>query len=196
MTTVVIVDDHPMVRAGVEAYIEAEPGLSVAAAVSTVAEAEEACREFRPDVLVSDYHMPDGDGLTLCARLDEAGGPPVVLFSAFADDDLVVLAAVAGAVAVVPKSSDPDDLMAVIEAAALGRRTRPAAGPQTLRRAGRRLDPHDLPVLGMVMHGLEPEDIARTLGVDRGELAARRLDILERLRQEPPAAATRAGREL
>src|SRR5262245_50029367 len=72
MMRVVIADDHLMVRAGVEAFIEEEPRMDVAASVGTVAEAEAACRELDPDVLVSDYHMPDGDGLTLCARLEAA----------------------------------------------------------------------------------------------------------------------------
>jgi DNA-binding NarL/FixJ family response regulator len=195
MIRVLVVDDHPMVRAAVSAYIEAEPELVVAAAVSTVAQAEAACQALRPDVLVSDYHLPDGDGLSLCLRLHAAGGPPTVLFSAFADEGLVVLAAVAGAHSVVSKSADPDDLIGAVQAAARGRRTRPVAPPQALRRAGRRLDQDDLPVLGMVMHGLDAEDIARTIGVDRAGLAERRMAMLERLRGEPLAAASGAGRE-
>jgi DNA-binding NarL/FixJ family response regulator len=186
MLRVLIADDHLMVRAGVEAFIEVEPRMMVAGSVGTVADAEAACRRLEPDVLVSDYHMPDGDGLTLCARLNEAGGPPVVLFSAFADDALVVVAAVAGAMAVVSKSADPDDLIAAIDDAARGRRGRPWATPEALRAAGRRLDAQDLPVLGMVMHGLEPDDIARTLGIDRRELAERRLRMLERLQEHLP----------
>jgi len=184
-----------MVRAGVEAYLEAEPGMSVAAAVSTVAEAESACEDLRPDVLVSDYHLPDGDGLSLCLRQDAAEGPPTVLFSAFADDHLVVLAAVAGAWAVVSKSADPDDLIEAIEDAARGRRARPATTPRALRAAGRLIGPQDLPMLGMLMHGLAPEDIARTLGVDRAGLGERRRRMLRRLRGEPLQVASGAVRE-
>ena len=183
-----------MVRAGVEAYLEAEPGLTVAAAVATVGEAEAFCEQLRPDVLVSDYHLPDGDGLSLCLRLEAAGGPPTVIFSAFADEGLAVLAAVAGARAVVSKSADPDELIAAVEDVARGRRARLAATSSALRTAGRRLDPHDLPVLGMLMHGLEPDDIARTLRVDGDRLCERRMIMLERLRGRPRMAASGAMR--
>lgn len=183
-----------MVRAGVEAYLEAEPGLTVAAAVATVGEAEAFCEQLRPDVLVSDYHLPDGDGLSLCLRLEAAGGPPTVIFSAFADEGLAVLAAVAGARAVVSKSADPDELISAVEDVARGRRARLAATSGALRTAGRRLDPHDLPVLGMIMHGLEPDDIARTLRVDGDRLCQRRMIMLERLRGRPRMAGSGAMR--
>jgi DNA-binding NarL/FixJ family response regulator len=192
MIQVLIVDDHAMVRAGVKAYIEAEPWLSVAAAVPSMAEAEAAYDELRPDVVVSDYHLPDGDGLSLCLRLDAAGAPPTVLFTASADERLAVMAAVAGAHSVVSKAAHPDALIAAVEAAARGRRRRPVATPRALGEAGRRLDADDLPVLGMVMHGLSPEDIEETLGIDRTGLVERRMAILERLRAEPLATAFEA----
>jgi DNA-binding NarL/FixJ family response regulator len=195
MIQVLIVDDHAMVRAGVKAYIEAEPRLSVVAAVSTVAEAETACDELSPDVVVCDYHLPDGDGLSLCLGFEAAGGPPTVLFSASADDGLAVMAAVAGAHSVVSKAAHPDALIAAVEAAARGRRKRPVATPHALGQAGRRLDPDDLPVLGMVMHGLSPEDIAETMGIDRAELGERRTAMVERLRDEPLVTAFEAVRE-
>jgi DNA-binding NarL/FixJ family response regulator len=188
MTRVAILDDHPMVRAGVEAFVEAEPGMSVAAAVATVAEAEVACDETAPDVLVSDYHLPDGDGLSLCLRLNQDGGPPVVLFSAFADGELAVLAAVAGALAVVPKSADPGELMDAVRAAARGGRAGQDAHPLALRAAGERLDPDDLPVLGMLAHGLPPAEIADTLGVARDRLDERRRAMLARLSRRREAA--------
>jgi DNA-binding NarL/FixJ family response regulator len=191
MTRVAILDDHPMVRAGVEAFVGAEPGLSVAAAVATVAEAEVACDETAPDVLVSDYHLPDGDGLSLCLRLNENGGPQVVLFSAFADGELAVLAAVAGARAVVPKSADPSELMDAVRAAARGERAGHEAHPLALRAAGEQLDPDDLPVLGMLMHGLPPTEIADTLGMNRDRLDERRRAMLARLRGECVGAVPR-----
>lgn len=195
MTTVVIVDDHPMVRAGAEAFLDAEPGISVAAAVATVAEAEAACDEVGPDVLVSDYHLPDGDGLSLCLRLREAGGPPVVLFSAFADDNLAVLAAVAGARTVVSKSVDPGELIAAVQAVARGERGVSTANARALRAAGERLDPDDLPVLGMLVHGVSHAEIASTLGLAEDSLGTRRRAMLERLRGAPLAANVVAGRE-
>jgi DNA-binding NarL/FixJ family response regulator len=183
MTSVLIVDDHASVRAGIEAFLGAERDLRVAAAVATAAQAEAACSEHRPDVLVADYHLPDQDGLTLCLRLGEGGGPPVVLFSAFADENLGVLAMIAGARAMVSKSSDPRDLVAAVHAVARGERAMPAAGARALRAAGERLDGDDLPVLGMLVHGVPPAEIAQTLGIEERWLGARRRGMLELLRR-------------
>jgi DNA-binding response OmpR family regulator len=60
----------------------------VEASVATAAEAEAECQHHQPHVLVADYHLPDIDGLSLCLRLDARDGPPVVLYSAFADEHL------------------------------------------------------------------------------------------------------------
>ena len=179
---IVVADDHPSVRTGVEAFLGAEPGLAVAAAVATAAEAETVCRQTRPDVLVADYHLPDRDGLSLCLRLERAGGPPVVLFSAFADDALAVLAMVAGATAMVPKSADPWTLVAAVHAVAAGERVPPWAAASALHAAAERLDPDDLPVLGMLANGVPPPEIASTLGMREEWLAARRWAMFERLR--------------
>ena len=185
MTSVLIVDDHASVRAGIEAFLEAESDLSVTAAVATAAQADSACAAHRPDVLVADYHLPDEDGLTLCLRLGGRGGPPVVLFSAFADESLGLLAMIAGARAMVSKSSDPRDLIAAVHAVARGERAMPAAGARALRAAGERLDGDDLPVLGMLAHGVPPAEIAQTLGIEERWLVARRRAMLELLRRRP-----------
>jgi DNA-binding NarL/FixJ family response regulator len=182
MAHVVVVDDHPAVRAGIEAFLEAEQDLIVMAAVETATEAEAACAEHRPDVLVADYHLPDGDGLTLCLRVSGSGGPRVVLFSAFADERLDLLALVAGARAVLPKSVDPQELVVAVRGVASGRSPAPSVSPAALQAAGRRLDPSDVPVLGMLAHGVEAAEMARALEIEEHELLARRIDMLERLR--------------
>jgi DNA-binding NarL/FixJ family response regulator len=100
-----------------------------------------------------------------------------------------VLAAVAGARAVVPKSADPGELMDAVRAAARGERTEQDVRPLALRAAGERLDADDLPVLGMLVHGLPPREIADTLGVERDRLDERRRAMLARLRGERVEAA-------
>lgn len=183
----VIVDDHPAVRTGLAALLAAEADLSVAVA-ATAAEAEAACRSERPDVLVADYHLPDLDGLSLCLRLQAAGGPPVVLYSAFADEHLAVLALIAGAGAMVAKDADPAELVETVRAVAGGTRTPAAPSPGALNAAGAQLEPEDLPVLGMLTAGIDPDEIARTLGIDERWLTARRWAMLERLRNSRNAA--------
>jgi DNA-binding NarL/FixJ family response regulator len=185
MMRLVIVDDHPAVRAGVAALLEDEPDMTVSATVATGAEAEAECGRHRASVLVADYHLPDLDGLSLCLRLS-ASGPPAVLYSAFADDSLAVLAMIAGARAIVPKSADPADLVATVRAVDRGIAPLNEIDAAALRAAGGQLDPEDLPVLGMLTAGVEAVEIARTLGVEEDWLAARRWAMVERLRTRPP----------
>jgi DNA-binding NarL/FixJ family response regulator len=187
----VIVDDHAAVRAGVASLLASEPDLTVEASVATAAEAEAECRHHRPQVLVADYHLPDLDGLSLCLRLQARDGPPVVLYSAFADEYLSVLAVVAGARALVGKSADPIELVAAVRAVAGHARPLDAPGPAALHAAGAQLDPDDLPVLGMLTAGVEASEVARTLGIRADWLTARRWAMLKRLRASPgplPAA--------
>ena len=176
---------------GVASLLASEPDLTVEASVATAAEAEAECRHHQPHVLVADYHLPDLDGLSLCLRLDARDGPPVVLYSAFADEHLGVLAIVAGARALVGKSADPIELVAAVRAVVDHARALNAPGPAALQAAGANVDADDLPVLGMLTAGMEPSEIARTLGIREDWLTARRWAMLKRLRTTPTAPPRR-----
>jgi DNA-binding NarL/FixJ family response regulator len=104
----------------------------------------------------------------------------VVIYSAFADDGIAVRAAIAGADAVVPKASAPRALLSVLRNVGTGR-VRLSLDPQALREAGRRLEPDDLSILGMLAHGVAEDEIAATLGLDPEWLTARRWGMLARL---------------
>jgi hypothetical protein len=88
-----------------------------------------------------------------------------VLYSAFADDLLTVLAAVAGADALVPKAADPGELLDVLLALAAG------GGPllhptgPALRTVSAALEPEDLPILAMLVHGTAAPDVAAIVGI-------------------------------
>ena len=77
-----VVDDHPAVREGVRAMLDATPGLRCTGWAASVAEAHERAQETRPNVVVLDHHLPDGDGVSLCLQLKttypEPGGGPVL----------------------------------------------------------------------------------------------------------------------
>ena len=177
-----VVDDHPAVREGVRAMLDATPGLRCTGLAADAAQAQVRVQETRPDVVVLDHHLPDGDGVSLCLQLKTGlPGLAVVLYSAFADEHLAVLATVAGADALVAKSADPDELPAATLAAAAGQAAPPAPSPAALEAAGARLDPDDLPILGMLLHKTPPAEIAHTLGTDESWLTARRWAMLELL---------------
>jgi DNA-binding NarL/FixJ family response regulator len=195
----VLVDDHPAVRAGLRGLLEDEDDLRVAATAATAREGFEAIADLRPALALLDLHLPDDDGLSLCLRTRTLGEPPrVVVYSAFADAGLAVRAVIAGADAVVAKATPPRRLLAVLRAVGEGGVT-PTLDPRALRAAGERLDDGDLPILGMLAHGTDAEEIAATLGLEPEWLAARRWAMLARLdparpgaRRRPPVAAPAA----
>lgn len=187
---VLVVDDHPALRRGVGAMLEAEPGLGPVVAVASAAEALAELERLEPSVAVLDYHLPDEDGLSLCLRVNSLPAPPATLiYSAFADEYLVPLALIAGADGLLSKDADPDQLCSAASRLASGGGELPAASPSAMETAASRLDPEDLPILGMLAHGTPAEEIAATLGIEPDWLISRRWAMLERLRGGPARRA-------
>jgi DNA-binding NarL/FixJ family response regulator len=185
---VLVVDDHPAVRTGLLAMLADEPDLEPVGAAASASAAHQAwlASGERPAVVLVDYHLPDEDGLSLCLWLKStAQAPAVVIYSAFADEALAIPAVVAGADGLVGKSTDPAEVADVVRAVAAGGRRLPDASPQVAANAGARLAPEDLPILGMLRHGVPANEIAATLGVAIGELAIRRWAMLEVLMAAP-----------
>jgi DNA-binding NarL/FixJ family response regulator len=186
---VLVVDDHPAVRQGIEAMLGHEPGLVCIGTAASAGEAHErwpAAERPPADVVVVDRHLPDEDGLSLCLWLrTRTPAPAVVIYSAFADEALVLPAVVAGASALVGKVSDPADLCAAIRAAAAGERRLPEPSPTVGAIQAARLPTEDLPILGMLRHGVTGEEIASTLGLDDTTLLTRRWAMLEALSGAP-----------
>jgi DNA-binding NarL/FixJ family response regulator len=132
MIRVAVLDDHPAVRAGLEAILAREPDLI---AVGSAADAEELwplLRRTRPDVVVLDVHHPGPDGLALCLDIKRGlHAPAVVLYPAATPDALVVAAAVAGVDAIVGKSSSSRALLEAIREVARARRAGPPSADRT-----------------------------------------------------------------
>ena len=104
--SVLVVDDHPALRAGLERLLDQEAGYRLLGAVSSEAELAVALQRHRPDVVVMDYALARGDGLSACFRLKQRPHPPgVVLYSAYVDDVFAVPATLAQADAIVSKNA-------------------------------------------------------------------------------------------
>jgi DNA-binding NarL/FixJ family response regulator len=111
MIRVLVVDDHPVLRAGLEAVLRAEPGFVCVGVAADGAAMEQALRRTAPDVVVLDRHLGDEDGLALCADVRAAtGAPEVVLYTADWDPDLDARARAAGASGAVAKERAVDEL--------------------------------------------------------------------------------------
>jgi DNA-binding NarL/FixJ family response regulator len=179
---VLVVDDHPAVRAGVAALVDAEPGLHTVEAVGDAFAVAPAVHAHRPDVVVLDYQLPGIDGLSLCRTLRSAPLPPAVLiYSAFASRDMIVPAHIAGAGALADKALEPRELTLMIRRLADGERLMESPTPDLLDAAGHRLPRQDLPLLGMLTNGVAASEIAEVLGLSVERAHARIDRLLARL---------------
>jgi DNA-binding NarL/FixJ family response regulator len=118
---VLVVDDHPILRAGVETVLRAEPGFTCVGTAAGSDELWPLLRRTRPHVVLLDRRLGDEDGVEICRELrGEPAAPAVVLFTAERSGDLEPLARAAGAAAVVDKSADPALLFDQLRLAARG----------------------------------------------------------------------------
>jgi DNA-binding NarL/FixJ family response regulator len=182
MIRALVVDDHPAVLNGLVGALRSEPGL---VPVATAIEAAGALRQVgrvSPDVVLVDYHLGDDDGLVLCHELKLLPSPPaVVIYSAFAGTDLRLAASVAGADGLVDKGAPLEDLYSTLRTVARGGQAMPPLRPAVAEASMARLDPEDLPILGMRMDGVGFDEIAAVLRLDEREVSRRVLAMLGRL---------------
>jgi two-component system, NarL family, response regulator DevR len=160
--------------------------------VATAASAREALADaarVAPDVAVVDYHLDDSDGLTLCRALKRLPRPPrVLVYSAYADGALAAAAVVAGADGVVSKGTLGEEVVRTIRVLAHGRRAIPPI-PRAVQRSLRaRLEPTDQAILGMLLQGIAPSEIADVLSISPSRLESRRAAMLRTLAAIDPNA--------
>jgi DNA-binding NarL/FixJ family response regulator len=121
MTTVVLVDDHPLVRQGMRAVIDTQPDITVVGEAADGADAVRVCVETSPDVVLMDLQMPQLNGLDATRQLRSRSPATAVLVLTMYDDDAMVFEAVAaGARGYLLKGSDGGDVIAAIRGAAQG----------------------------------------------------------------------------
>nr|WP_193571184.1 response regulator transcription factor [Diaminobutyricibacter tongyongensis] len=118
-----LADDQHLVRAGFHALLDAEPDIDVVAEASTGREAVEQARVTRPDVVLMDIRMPDGDGLWATEQI--VGDPAlkathIVIVTTFELDEYVAQAIRAGASGFLVKDTEPVDLIRAVRVAAAG----------------------------------------------------------------------------
>lgn len=121
MTTVVLADDHPVVRQGIRAVLDGVPDLDLLGEAEDGADAVRLCVELRPDVVLMDLQMPGLHGIEATRRIRSAAPDTAVLVLTMYDDDETVFAAVsAGASGYLLKGADGADIVAALRAAAAG----------------------------------------------------------------------------
>ncbi|GAA3815488.1 response regulator transcription factor [Nocardioides panacisoli] len=175
---VALVDDHAVVRSGLEQLLGGEPDLEVVGTAADGEEALELVRRTRPDVVLMDLQMPGTDGVTATRRIVEELGTDVLVLTSFSDATRIVAALDAGAVGYLLKDAEPEDLVEGIRAVSRGESPlHPRAARQLLQsRSGPRADPdltpREVEVLGLVRKGLANKQIARRLGISERTVKA------------------------
>jgi DNA-binding NarL/FixJ family response regulator len=192
MLRVALLDDHPAVLAGLRRLIEPQPDLTVIAAAPTAAELSQQLAGAPADVLVLDYDLARGDGLSHCQRIKRRAAPPAVIFySAYAGPSLVLAARAAGADGVIDKAEPVQNLLIAVRRAAAGEETLPAVPRDAYEAAVAALDDEDLPVLAMLLDREPLDAIAHALRTSRTQVSWQAQRIVGRLR---PGLNTRAAR--
>ena len=190
MTRIAIVDPQPAARAGLAILLRTEPGLVPVGAANGAHEGIELVARLRPNVVLLEQHLLDGDGLSVCRRLKALADPPrVILYTADPDGDLGLLARVACADGLVDKAAAPEELFEAIRVVARGGSSLPPVEREHLDAAVHRIDPEDLALLAMLADGTSAGDVAETLHLDRRKVGRRIERLLGRLRAGSPAAA-------
>jgi DNA-binding NarL/FixJ family response regulator len=186
-----VVDDHPAVRAGLHGLLDDEPDFEVIAAVATAEAGIEVAEREPIDVAVIDYQLGGRNGLWLSRKLKRLSKPPAVLiYSAYTDGILAAAAVVAEADAIVGKGRIGADLCRAIRSVASGHRDLPPLPPRLADSLRRRLDYEEQAIFGMLLAGMEPLEAAATLGLSAAGLESRLWALLRRLEGLPTAPPT------
>ena len=207
MTSVLLVDDHPVVREGLASILNADADIEIVAQASSIEEALAILRDVRPDIVVFDVRLPGMSGIDGCAHVATTHpATRVVVLTSFPNHSVMLQAFAAGARAFLAKDSPPDVLRTAVRSVAAGglfvdpsiasklvamaTTGRRAPGPFGLSRAEQQ-------VLELLGKGLPNQAIARELDVSLPTVKTHVQHVLRKLhahdRHEAVVIARREG---
>jgi DNA-binding NarL/FixJ family response regulator len=193
---ILLVDDHSLVRDGVEAILELEKDIGEIIHAASCAEALDAVRLRAPDIVLLDRRMPEGDGFDLLPELVKiAPKTRVIMMTASATPREVEQARSLGAAGHLPKSVRRATLIGAIRTV-LGGDTYFVSQSMPAGSTGRLLSPRELEVLECVRRGLHSNDIALMLGISEYTVKAHLKSIFGKLDAAGRAEAVTRGFEL
>ncbi|MES2692331.1 MAG: response regulator transcription factor [Verrucomicrobiota bacterium] len=191
--TLLIVDDHFVVRSGLAASLELEDTIKVVAEADRGEDVVAAYQQHRPSVVLMDLQLPGIGGIAATAAL-RAHDPAarVLVFSTFARDDEIQAALDAGALGYLQKSASREELLAALRAVAQNRRTLAPdlARRLTALRLGPAITPREREILAFIAAGRANKEIAAALDISEDTVKRHVSHILEKLNVNDRAQAT------
>jgi DNA-binding NarL/FixJ family response regulator len=185
---VLIVDDHVVVRSGLEQFLATTEDIELVATAANGVEALARVEEFGPDIVLMDLSMPEMDGIEATRRITERHpSSRVLVLTSFSDQARILDALEAGADGYLLKHADPDDIADGIRAVHRGGSPLDPTAARTLlesRRGGRsasQLTDREREVLLLVRDGLANKQIARRLGIAERTVKAHLTSVYQRL---------------
>lgn len=190
--TVLVVDDHTVVRRGLVALLNTEPGIRVVGEAANGVEAIAQAEALDPQVILMDLVMPIMDGVEATTRiLARRAGAQVLVLTSFGSDAKLFPAVKAGAVGYLLKDASPEDLVKAIRRTAAGESSlNPGVARRLLRELaheerdtpqGEPLSPREHDVLRLVAHGLGNEEIGKRLFISEATVRTHVSNVLAKL---------------
>ncbi|GAB3565600.1 response regulator [Spelaeicoccus albus] len=201
MLRVILVDDHPVVRAGLKTLLAGDDQIDVVAEASSGSEAVAKAGAFRPDVVLMDLRMGPGvDGADATREIVAVDDPPkVVILTTFETDTDILRAVEAGASGYLLKDSPPDKILHAVHAASRGETV---LGEQVagrlltrLRTPQAELSGREIEVLKLVSQGMSNRNIAKTMFVSEATVKSHLVHVFTKLDVDSRTAAVAAARE-
>jgi two-component system, NarL family, response regulator len=195
---ILLADDHPVVRQGLAALINRQPGMRVVAEATTGREAVALFAEQRPDITLMDLRMPELDGVAaILAIRAETPSARVIILTTYDGDEEIYRGLLAGAMAYLLKDATPEVLVEAIQAVHAGQKRIPqeVAAKLAERMGGPELTPRELEVLRLLVAGHSNKGIGAVLAIGEGTVRTHVANILAKLQvQDRTQAATAAIR--
>lgn len=192
MIRVALVDDHPVVRAGMRALVDGQDDLTVVGEASDAHSAEQLVAAVRPDVVLMDLNLGRGPGgAEVTARLRALPEPPQVLVLTTYDTEADILSAIdAGASGYLLKDAPPEDLFRAIRGTARGEVVlAPTVAARLVKRTGPLLTDREVEILGLLATGQSNRELAKRLFVSEATIKSHLSHIYTKLEVDTRAAA-------
>ena len=188
MISILIADDHELIRIGLKQFLANQPDVEVIGTAADGAAAVKLSEELKPDVVLMDLAMPNVDGVEATRQITALlPGVRVLVLTSFSDQDRILDAVDAGAVGYLLKDAAPDEILRGIRAAARGESPLSPKAASTLLAARkerlelRELSPRETEVLVLVARGLANKQIAQRLGISEKTVKAHLVSVFQRI---------------